>query len=65
VLAGSPPTESAPTITGVDLSKILGGQNKILGAKGGKSDKCMCFSQLLGDAPWLPPKSTPMPTITA
>jgi len=38
--------------TGVDLSKILGGQTKILGGtKGGKSDKCTGVSQLLGAAP--------------
>jgi len=37
-------------LTGVDLSKILSVQTKILkGAKGGKSDKCMGVSQLLGD----------------
>jgi len=37
------------TDTGVDLSKISGGQTKILGkAKSGKSDKCMGVSQLLG-----------------
>ena len=36
-------------ITGVDLSKILGGQTKILGGqKVVKSDKCMGVSQLLG-----------------
>jgi len=36
-------------ITGVDLSKILGGQTKILGgAKDGKSDKRVGVSQLLG-----------------
>ena len=35
--------------TGVDLSKILGGQTKILwGQKVVKSDKCMGVSQLLG-----------------
>jgi len=34
--------------TGVDFSKILGGQTKILGGKGGKSQKCMGVSQLLG-----------------
>ena len=38
-----------PTYTGVDLSKILGGQTKILGRqKVVKSDKCMDVSQLLG-----------------
>ena len=37
------------SITGVDLSKILGGQTKILGEKGGISDKYMGNSQLLGD----------------
>ena len=47
--------------TGVDLSKILGGQTKILGEKVVKSDKCMGVSQLLGEhVPGLPPKSTPM-----
>src|SRR6218665_2902937 len=47
--------------TGVDLSKILGGQTKILGEKVVKSDKCMGDSQLLGGhVLGLPPKSTPM-----
>ncbi len=37
-----------PATTGVDLSKILGGQTKILGGqKVVKSDKCMGVSQLL------------------
>ena len=39
--------------TGVDLSKILGGQTKISGAhiaKVVKSDKCIGVSQLLGGA---------------
>jgi len=41
--------------TGVDLSKILGGQKVV------KSDKCMGVSQLLGArARAAPPKSTPM-----
>ena len=36
-------------VTGVDLSKILSGQTKLLWvAKGGKSDKCIGVSQLLG-----------------
>ena len=44
---------STPVITGdytgVDLSKILGGQTKILeGLKVVKSDKCIGVSQLLG-----------------
>ena len=30
--------------TGIDFSKILGGQTKILGAKDGKSDKCMGYA---------------------
>ena len=48
--------------TGVDLSKILGGQTNILGGqKVVKSDKCMGVSQLLGGrARAAPPKSTPM-----
>ena len=37
-----------------DLSKILGGQSKIWGAKGGKSDKYVGVPQLLGHVPWLP-----------
>jgi len=42
---------------GVDLSKILGGQTKILGEKVVKSDKCMGVSQLLGGTcPVCPPK---------
>ena len=37
------------TITGVDLSKILGGQTNILGGqKVVNSSKCMAVSQLLG-----------------
>ena len=45
-------------VTGVDLSKILGGQTKILGGqKVVKSDKCMGVSQLLGGmCPGCPPK---------
>src|SRR6218665_4208753 len=46
--------------TGIDLSKVLGGQTKILGGqKEVKSDKCMGVSQLLGGhVPGLfPPKS--------
>ena len=50
-----------PLNTGVDLSKILGRQTKILGEKVVKSDKCMDVSQLLGPVPGHPPKSTPMP----
>ena len=47
--------------TGIDLSKILGGQTKILGEKVVKSDKCMGDSQLLGGTcPGCSPKSTPM-----
>jgi len=48
--------------TGVDLSKIFGGQSKILGRqKVVKSDKCMGVSQLLGGTcPGCPKKSTPM-----
>jgi len=48
--------------TGIDLSKILGGQTKIWGAKGGKkSAKCMGVSQLLGGTcPGCPLKSMPM-----
>src|SRR6218665_3367948 len=39
------------------LSKILGGQTKILGGRRWKSDKCMGVSQLLGCAcPGCPPK---------
>ena len=43
-------------ITGIDFSKIFGGQNKILGRKMVKSDKCMGVSQLLGARAGLPPK---------
>ena len=39
---------SSSSSTGGNLSNILGGQNKILGQKGIKSDKCMGISQLLG-----------------
>src|SRR6218665_3468309 len=46
--------------TGVDLSKILGGQTKILGEKVVKSDKCMGVSQLLGARSRAAPQSTPM-----
>jgi len=47
--------------TGEDLSKILGGQPKILGEKVAKSDKCMGVCQLYrGHVPGLPSKSTPM-----
>jgi len=49
--------------SGVDLSKILGGQTKILwGQKVLKGDKCMSVSQLLGmgHVPGLPQKATPM-----
>ena len=46
--------------TGVDLSKILGGQRN-WGQKVVKSDKCMSISQLLGGTwPGCPQKSTPM-----
>jgi len=53
--------------TGVDLSKILGGQIKIFGGqKVVKSDKCMGVSQLLGArAPAAPKKSTPMNSCAA
>ena len=46
-------------ITGVDLSKILGGQTKISGGgqKVVKSDKCMSISQLLGARARAVPKS--------
>ena len=37
------------SITGVDLSQILGGQSNKLGGKVVKSDKCMGVSQLLGE----------------
>ena len=54
-------SQYAQYTTGVDLSKILGRQTKILGGqKVVKSDKCMDVSQLLGHVPGLPPKSTPM-----
>ena len=47
--------------TGIDLSKILGGQTKIFGEA--KGDKCMGVSQLLGvRARAAPSKSTPMGT---
>ena len=46
--------------TGVDLSKILGGQTKILEGKVVKSDKCMGASQLFGARAQAAPKSTPM-----
>src|SRR6218665_540426 len=50
-----------PIDTGVDLSKILGGQTKILGENMVKSNKCMDVSQLLeGTCPDCPLKSTPM-----
>jgi len=44
--------------TDVDLSKILGGQTKILGRgqKVVKSDKCKGVSQLLGASARAPPK---------
>jgi len=47
-----------PKGTGVDLSKILGGQTKILGGqKVVKSDKCMGVFQLFGGTcPGCPPK---------
>ena len=41
--------------TGVDLSKILSGQTKLL--EGAKSDKCMGVSQLLGARAWAAPPS--------
>ncbi len=62
--------------TGVYLSKLLGGQTNILGAKGGKSDKCMGVhvSQLLrGTCPgcpqslrlcWCPSPFPPSPSIS-
>jgi len=54
------------TVTGVDLSKILDGQFKILGEKVVKTDKCMVVSQLLGAcARAAPPKSMPMDTINS
>ena len=47
--------------TGVDLSKILGGQTKILeGQKEVKSDKCVGVSQLMGALSLAAPKSSPM-----
>jgi len=39
---------SNPETTGVDLSKILGGQTKMFGGKMVKNDKCMGVYQLLG-----------------
>ena len=55
-------TYSLIIYTGVDSSKILGGQTKILrGQKVVKSDKCMGVSQSFGArARAAPPKSTPM-----
>src|SRR6218665_167524 len=51
-------TETADT--GIDLTKILGEQTKLLGGqKVVKIDKCMGVSKLLG-GPGCPPKSTPM-----
>ena len=48
-------------VTGVDFSKILGEQTKILGEqKEVNSDKCMGVSQLLGALALAAPKSTPM-----
>jgi len=47
--------------TGVDLSKILGGQTKILGAKGDKVINAWAFLKYWGSrARAAPPKSTPM-----
>ena len=46
--------------TGVDLSKILVGQTKILGGKVVKSDKYIGVSQLLGARARAAFKSTPM-----
>jgi len=48
--------------TGIDLSKILGGQTKIFGMqKVVKSDKCMGVFQLLGGTcPGCSPKSMPV-----
>ena len=40
------------SITGVDLSKILGGQSKILGETVGKSDKSIGISQFKLNYPW-------------
>ena len=55
---------SVSIITGVDLSKIFGGQTKILWAnqnmgvqKVVKSDKCMGVSQLLGAGALAAPQS--------
>jgi len=46
-----------PLYTGVDLSKILGGQTKIFGGqKVVKSDKCMGVSIIGGMCPGCPPK---------
>ena len=56
----------ADVITGVDLSKLLGGQTKILAEqKDVKSDKCIGDSQLLGARARAAPKSTPMDVITS
>jgi len=44
-------------VTGVDLSKILGGQTKIYGGqKVVKSDKCMAFLNYWGARAWAAPK---------
>jgi len=52
---------STQQTTGVDLSKILGGQTKILGGqKVVKNDKFMGISQLLGARARTPPKPTLM-----
>ena len=43
--------------TGADLSKILGGQTKLLGGKVVKSDTCLGVSQFIGGhVPGLPLK---------
>src|SRR6218665_3653889 len=47
--------------TGVDLSKILGGQTKILGGKRWqKVINAWAFLDYWGHVPGLPPRSTPM-----
>ena len=44
-------------LSGLDLSKVLGGQTKILGGKVVKSEKCMGVSQLLEVRARAPPPS--------
>ena len=46
--------------TGVNLSKILGGQTKILGGRWYKVINAWAFLNYWGHVPELPPKSTPM-----